>query len=345
MEDLQLSDGHPALVSAVYRERFRLLIDGSGIWAQPSGKLRFNVHEKGDMPVVGDWVVYRKSSGFGDSSIERILKRRTFLVRKESGSGFSRQILASNIDYAFILSSLNAEFNVRRIERFIALAQSGGVHPIVLLTKADLNPSAESMKLQVQRYLINLSVECISSATGYGISGLDTFLKPGKSVAFLGTSGVGKSTLVNRLLGCDAQSTKSIRESDSKGRHTTSRRELFLLPSGAMVIDTPGLREIQLWTESDALDQSFEDILKIQKLCEYRNCSHHGEPGCAVKEALDSGFLEQGRFLNYEKLIKETEHWESKNRIHLKQKRKQFNKQQTKKLRRIIQGKYGSGEF
>jgi ribosome biogenesis GTPase len=112
-----------------------------------------------------------------------------------------------------------------------------------------------------------------------------------------------------------------------------------------MVIDTPGLREIQLWTESDALDQSFEDILKIQKLCEYRNCSHHGEPGCAVKEALDSGLLEQGRFLNYEKLLKETEHWESKNRIHLKQKRKQFNKEQTKKLGRIIQGKYGSGEF
>ncbi|HVO09661.1 MAG TPA: ribosome small subunit-dependent GTPase A [Vicinamibacteria bacterium] len=297
------ADGlRPGRVVAGHTPRLSRVATASGeVMAELAGRLRHQANSPLDLPAVGDWVALRERPG-GGAVIEAVLPRRTAFVRRAAGERSLPQVLAANVDTVFLVMGLDADFNPRRLERALVLAWESGAEPVVLLNKADLNPEAEARRAEIERLVAGVPVLVTSAKQGQGLPALARWLSPGRTVALLGSSGVGKSTIVNRLLGREKQKTQEVRETDRRGRHTTSHRELVPLPGGALLVDTPGLREIQLWSEGSGLRTAFFDLQEIAGGCRFSDCGHGSEPGCAVRAAVAEGRLDPLRLDSFLKL-------------------------------------------
>jgi ribosome biogenesis GTPase len=293
-----------ARVSQQHRELYRVIGERGELNAVVSGKLAYHADGQLAFPAVGDFVmVDRQDANSGNAVIHHVLRRKSVFTRKAAGTANEEQVIAANIDTVFICMSLNADFNPRRAERYLAIAWDSQAKPVIVLTKSDLCNDLERKMDEISSVAPGLNVVVCSSENARGLDAVKTYIPSGETVAFIGSSGVGKSTLINRLLGEDALATKQIRGSDDKGRHTTTHRQLILLPSGGIVIDTPGMRELSLYTGD--LSKTFEDIDELAKQCKYNDCSHGSEPGCAVRRAIEKGTLSEKRFENYQKLQRE----------------------------------------
>lgn len=264
-------------------------------------------------PAVGDWVVLRSSPIAEDLAvIERVLERRTEFSRGAAGRQTKAQVVAANIDVVFIVSGLDQDHNPRRIERYLARIWASGAKPIVLLNKADLCPDVDERVAEIEAVAIGVDVVAISALEGDGVAVVREHLAPGRTAAFVGSSGAGKSTLINALVGENRMATNSIRESDGRGQHTTTHRQLILLPSGGLLIDTPGMRELQL-ADTEGLDNVFGDVEVLARSCRFNDCAHESEPGCAVLAAIEDGNLAPERFEHYRKLVAEARAFERRN--------------------------------
>jgi ribosome biogenesis GTPase len=295
----------PARVAVQQRGQYLLYTDRGELRGEAAGKIHYTARGSDDFPAVGDWVAV-KATGSGDRAlIEGILPRKTEFSRKVPGNRTAKQVLASNIDVVFLVSGLDGDFNVRRLERYLVLAKRSGAMPVVLLNKADLLDDPADLLHEAEAVARGAQVVLMSARTELGFDTLRSHLGPGITGALLGSSGVGKSTILNRLLGEERFRTQEVRESDSRGRHTTARRELVLIPSGGLLIDTPGMRELQLWDEGEGVQASFDDIEQLALRCKFTDCRHENEPGCAVRQALEDGSLEEDRLEGYRKLMRE----------------------------------------
>ena len=297
----------PARVLRGFRTSYSIALDDRVCLARVLGKFRHETQTLADFPVVGDWVAVKARKNDSRAVIHDILPRSSAFSRRAAGMELDAQVVAANIDTVFLVSGLDGEFNPRRIERFLTMAWESGAEPVVLLNKMDICEEVASRIEQTRQLAIDLPVLAISAQTGEGISQLESYLKEGASVALLGSSGVGKSSIINRLLGEERQLTGPVREYDDRGRHTTTHRELILLPTGALVIDTPGMREVQLWGDQEVLRLAFSDIIEIAAKCQFRDCSHEQEPGCAVLAAIEAGELDASRMESYRKQKRELE--------------------------------------
>ena len=268
-----------------------------------SGKFQFGAQSPSDYPAVGDYVM--ASCADPDTAIiHRVLPRKSLFVRKAAGTSKTEQVVAANIDTVFLCMSLNNDFNLRRLERYLAVAWESGADPVVVLTKADLCADLPQKQREVGAIAMGVEILTTSAMESDGYRQIMPYITEGRTVAFVGSSGVGKSTLINRLLGEERLATDGLRN-DDKGHHTTTHRELLVLPNGAMVIDTPGMRELGMWDAASGVGQTFGDIEELAARCRFRNCSHLGEPGCAVRAAIRSGELDSGRWQSYQKLKNE----------------------------------------
>lgn len=295
----------PARVTREHKSNYTVGCEHGELTAEIAGKFRFGAQTKGDLPTVGDWVVISARPDESRATIHALLPRKSAFVRKAAGNVTVEQVIAANIDTVFIVTGLDGNFNVRRIERYLTLAWESGANPVVLLNKADLCDNIDARTAEVETAAIGVAVHALSARDDHGLEALAPYLAPGKTSAFLGSSGVGKSSIINCLAGEAKLPTGDVREDDSRGRHTTTSRELLLLPSGGIVIDTPGMREIQFWGDDEGLKQAFDDIEQLAAQCRFRDCSHFSEPGCAVREGIENGSLLRQRFESYLKLKKE----------------------------------------
>jgi len=297
----------PARVVSVHRDGFVVGTAEGERSAELSGRLRHRTTVEGERPAVGDWVAVRLPAGDGVSIVQAVLPRRTHLSRKVPGALTAVQVVAANVDVVLIVAGLDGDYNPRRLERALVLAWDGGAQPAIVLNKADLlAPSEVAARIRATEEVApGVPVRAVSAATGEGLDGFTRSLAPGRTAALIGSSGVGKSTLVNRLLGADRQRTAAVRASDARGRHTTTHRELLRLPGGALLIDTPGLRELQLWAGPDALEGTFAEVERLAASCRFADCAHDGEPGCAVIGAVAEGTLSSARLESYRKLQRE----------------------------------------
>lgn len=301
----------PARIVSEERQRYRACSETGELNAELSGRMLHLAQTRGDFPAVGDWVAV-KSNGDGFARIQAILSRKSSFSRKVAGSTTEEQVVAANVDTLFIVTGLDGDYNLRRIERYLTLAWNSGANPVILLNKADVCPDVAEKVAAVEGIAFGIPVIVLSARTRQGLDALLPYINTGMTVALVGSSGVGKSSIINQLIGEDRQLVQEIREQDSRGRHTTTRRELIFLPTGGMIIDTPGMREIQLWTDEDSLQGAFEDIEAIAATCRFRDCRHESEPGCAVRQALQTGEIDRKRFQNYLKLQKEIAYLETR---------------------------------
>ncbi|GFN29954.1 ribosome small subunit-dependent GTPase A [Paenibacillus xylaniclasticus] len=308
----------PGRVTELRRERFTVMTERGEVTAVLKGSFYYNAEDRGDFPCVGDFVLLHYNES-GDSLITTVLPRRSKFSRADySGhdAGYAKsvreQVVATNFDYVFILSSLNWDFNIPRIMRYITQARQSGGQPVVILTKADLVEDCSVPLLEVIRAVPDVPVHAISSHTGLGLSELATYLTPGQTIVFLGMSGVGKSSLLNALMEQEVMKVQAIREVDSRGRHTTTHRQLFMLPSGSMVIDTPGMRELGLYHAEEGIRTSFADVEEWFTQCRFTDCRHQAEPGCAVLAALADGSLPRDRWEQYVTQQQENKYVEDK---------------------------------
>ncbi|MCA1054541.1 ribosome small subunit-dependent GTPase A [Rossellomorea aquimaris] len=301
LNDAQMNINGLGRIVTEQKGAYMVMTHDEDILCKISGRLHFETINRDGLPAVGDWVKLNKEGRV----IEGLLQRNSKFSRKKAGLEAEEQIIAANIDTIFILSSLNDDLNIGRLERYLLLCWESGANPVIVLTKADACETAEEKRIEVKEKLFGVNVINISSVTGDGIDDLRPFLELGKTVALVGSSGVGKSTLTNLLMDSIVQKTKEVRESDDKGRHTTTHRELFLLENGASIIDTPGMREIQLWQGQEGLSTQFGDIEEIALACKFKDCSHEEEPLCRIREAIQSGELDETRLLQYKKLQRE----------------------------------------
>jgi ribosome biogenesis GTPase / thiamine phosphate phosphatase len=298
-EQLQEDDLIPARVTAQHRGAYVARSEAGELRVGASGRIHY-AHEVGDpSPAVGDWVAIA-----GRTTITAVLPRRSAFVRKRAGFGSEEQVLAANVDTAFLLAGLDDDFSLRRLERYITTAWDSGAEPVVVLTKTDLCTDVAAALLAVESVAIGVLVHPVSNVTGEGLEAIEGHLRPGRTVVLLGSSGVGKSTLINRLAQAEVMRTAEV-AADGTGRHTTTHRELLSLSNGALVIDTPGLRELQLW-EGD-LSSAFEDIEALAAECRFRDCAHMREPDCAVLAAVDEGRLDLDRLRSWRKFQRELE--------------------------------------
>ena len=303
------AQGIPARITAVHKERYDLVSE----YGEGFGRLKTKEYFEGceEFPTTGDFVLINYNPS-GDSQIIKTLPRRTFFSRKDPTLGRGEQAVAANFDYVFIMQSLNQDFNTRRMERYLTLAWQSGAVPVVVLTKADLLEDYGEYVRIAERTATSVPVHAVSAITGEGMDRLKEYVIPGKTIVFLGSSGVGKSSLVNALAGEEIMVTNGIREDDSKGRHTTTHRQLIILKSGAMIIDTPGMRELGMWDVSVGLGEVFSDVEQFLGNCRFYDCKHLTEPGCAVKEAIASGELSKERWESYCKLGSEARYSDDK---------------------------------
>jgi ribosome biogenesis GTPase len=302
----------PARVIAEHRGEYRLITADGECSATPSGRLR---HAE-QLPVVGDWVVCPLSPGASKTSIGHVLPRRTKISRKVAGARTAEQVVAANVDTIFLVMGLDGDFNVRRIERFLAMIWDSGASPVVFLNKADLISDVEAKVSEVKTVCLDVPVHAMSCLDPDGVRCVSSYLEPKKTIAILGSSGVGKSTLINRLVGEEVLPTAAVRERDDRGRHTTSSRQLIRLPDGALLIDNPGIREIQLWGDGPGLSQTFEELEKLAQHCRFADCGHDQEPGCAVQRAVEEGTLSSDRVEAYTKLRREARYFEMRHDEH-----------------------------
>lgn len=324
----------PACISEENKGYYRVLAESGEFLAQVTGSARYHADERGDLPAVGDWVAIRPRPAERRATIVATLPRRTVLVRKMPGRTTQKQILATNLDVAFVVTSLNQEFNLRRIERYLAVVWDSGAKPVVLLNKADLQPDVESAIAMVRSVAPEVDVHSLSAITGEGLDSVRQHLEVGRTAAFIGSSGVGKSTIINRLAATPAQRVQPIRASDDRGQHTTTSRQLILLPSGGIIVDTPGMREMQLWTQDAGLSQAFGDLESLATHCRFRDCSHGHEPDCAVRKAIEDGQLPFERLENFHKMEAELRFLKSKTDVRTQQAVKQRAKRACKALKR-----------
>ena len=299
----------PARVTAVHRERYQIVCEHGETYARLKTKEYYVEFE--EFPTTGDFVLINYIAN-GDSQIIKTLPRKTFFSRLDPTPGRGEQAVASNFDYVFIMQSLYHDFNEKRLERYMTLAWQSGATPIIVLTKADLVEDYEGYIASIGVVAPGVEVYPVSSKTGYGMESLERYLQPKKTVVFLGSSGVGKSSLVNALAGKEIMGVNGIREDDSKGRHTTTHRQLIMLENGAMIIDTPGMRSIGMWDISTGLGEAFEDVEQYLGTCKFADCKHLTEPGCAIKQAIEDGRLSAERWDSYLKLKNEARYSDDK---------------------------------
>lgn len=291
-----------------YRNTYLLYTEQGEQWAEVTGKFRHQATGIQDFPVVGDWVVIQPSPTAQRSTIHAILPRTSKFSRKAVGGAIAEQMIATNVDTVFLVCGLDGDFNLRRIERYLMLTWDSGATPVIVLNKADLCLDLPQRLLEVESIAMGVPIVSLSAAQNQGLEGLQSYLQPGQTIALLGSSGVGKSTIANQLKGETVQAVQAVRMGDDRGKHTTTHRQLIPLPSGALMIDTPGMRELQLWAGTEGLPETFSDIETLAEHCHFRNCQHEKEPDCAIQQALVDGTLDRKRFLNYQKLQREAQH-------------------------------------
>lgn len=288
---------------------YKVITKEGMITGEVSGKAMYDASGTDDFPAVGDWVLLDRLDGqSGNAIILKVLQRKSKLSRKVAGKRFDEQIIATNIDTIFITMSVNNDFNIRRLERYLTIVWDSMAVPVILLTKVDLCQNIDSKMLEIEAASPGVDILTTSAVTGEGIQQITTYLGPGKTVAFVGSSGVGKSSIINYLKGEKIMAVKDLRN-DDKGRHTTTHRQLVPMSSGGVIIDTPGMREIQIMDVDTSLDKTFTDVETLAKNCKFNNCQHQSEPGCAIREALEDGTLDRGRWDNYIKMKKEIEYF------------------------------------
>lgn len=295
----------PARVIVEHKHAYRVLSEQGEWLATVAGHYAYESFSRTDYPAVGDWVLIEKMAGEEKAIIHKLFVRQSQFSRKIAGREIEEQIVAANVDIVLLVMSLNEDFNLRRLERYLIAAWDSGAKPIVVLTKADVCTELEFYVREVEAVAFGVDVFVTSAITGAGIEQIRSLFTDGVTGALLGSSGAGKSTLTNALCGLERMKVSDIREDDAKGRHTTTHRELVLLPNGGCLIDTPGMRELQLWDQGESLSSSFQDIDEFSAQCRYRDCSHTTEPGCAVLQAVDTGELEFSRLQSYFKLQRE----------------------------------------
>ena len=329
----------PARVGVEHRSQYVVLTGEQELEAKLSGKLRLHMEQTGDRPVVGDWVVIKPTAS-GGAIIHARLPRRSQFSRKTAGRTAEEQVMAANIDTVFLATAVTGDLNPRRLERYLLLAWESGATPVIVLTKADQVEDAPEVAASLGSIAIDVPVLVISSRTGYGIEELQPFLQPGRTVAVLGSSGVGKSTLINRLLGSERLRTADVRD-DGRGRHTTTYRELIRLPGGAIIIDTPGLRELQLWEADTGLQEAFADIDELATTCRFTDCRHESEPGCAVRAAVQNGTLSAERLDSFLRLRQELAFIEERHDARARAERNRAGRVGAKQLRKHLKEKRG----
>jgi ribosome biogenesis GTPase / thiamine phosphate phosphatase len=309
-------------ITSEHKNIYRVLVAGKEIMARVTGKLLYTAEESGDFPAVGDWVAVSVQKDQKNASIHAVLPRKSKFSRKVAGDNTREQVVAANVDTVFLVQGLDHDFNLRRTERYLVMAWESGAVPVIVLTKMDLCPDTDTKIIEVNSVAPGVPVHAISSTKNTGLEQLLPYIESGQTVAFLGSSGAGKSTLINRLLGKERQKVQQVRKDDSRGRHTTTYRELIQIPAGGCLIDTPGMRELQLWNAGGGLLDTFADITALSAKCRYDDCRHNTEPDCAVKSAVKEGILDSERWESYQKLQKELEYLNSKEDVILRIERK-----------------------
>lgn len=308
LADWENTSGQPGRVVVEHRGQYRVaMAEGGDIPARIAGSLRRSARSRVDFPAVGDWVACQIDPDGGQALIGGVLPRRSSLIRKVPGRVTEEQVLAANVDYVFVVNSLRTAVNLRRIERALILVWESGATPVIVLSQADLCPDLDAARRSHDAVALGAPVHVVSSLTGEGVADLAAYFADNRTAVLLGVSGAGKSTLINRLAGRDVLRVQDVR-ADGKGRHTTTHRELFLLPGGGLIIDTPGLRELQLWEGAAGLTEAFEDIKELAGGCRFPDCHHETEPGCAVGAAIAGGHLPAERLAAYHKLQREIVH-------------------------------------
>jgi ribosome biogenesis GTPase len=299
----------PGRVAVQHRGAWDVLAEPGELRCDVPGRLTHEAATTADLPVVGDWVAVDARPAEDAGTIRAVLPRRTKFSRKTAWQAAEEQVLCANVDVVFVVTSMNEDFNLRRLERYLTLAWESGAQPVIVLTKADLHPDAEAAVAEAESVAFGVPVHAVSVPQDVGLDDVRSHLGPGVTAVLLGSSGVGKSTLVNALAAEELLATQEIRD-DGRGRHTTTRRQLVLLPDGGVVIDTPGLRELQLWEAEEGLEEAFEDVVELETQCRFSDCRHETEPGCAIQAALADGRLSQERWDSFRKLERELEHLE-----------------------------------
>ena len=307
-QELQRPDCGVARITRVDRDRYLVRNEENEIQAEPTGKLLFGADSSADLPCVGDWVLVQYHNDGTLAIIHELLPRKSYLRRKSPGKNVDYQILAANVDTAFIMQSCDFDFNLRRMERYLVMLDDGHVEPIILLSKSDLvsTEDVEKRIADIRQARIEARVIAFSNMTAVGLNAVEGVLEKGKTYCMLGSSGVGKTTLLNHLLGGEFFDTNPVREKDGRGRHTTARRQLTILKNGALLIDTPGMRELGMMAVGTSIDDSFSDIHGLSKDCRFNDCTHTTEVGCAILAAVQSGELTEERYQSYMKLMKES---------------------------------------
>jgi ribosome biogenesis GTPase / thiamine phosphate phosphatase len=318
----------PGRVSAQHRGEYDVLTERGELRAHVAGRLRHEASSGENLPAVGDWVALR------ETTIHAVLPRRSAFLRKVAWSQTEAQVLAANVDTIFVVSGLDDDFSVRRLERYLTLAWESGASPVVVLTKADLCADPLARLLEAEQVAVGVPAHVVSNMTGEGVDELEAYLAPAKTVALLGSSGVGKSSLANRLLGGEVQATMEL-AADGTGRHTTTTRQLLRLPTGALLVDTPGLREIQLWSADDGIQEAFADVDELAADCRFNDCAHIREPGCAVQAAIDKGRLPRERLQSYRALQRELRRLAAKQDARLRSEERKQRAALARSLRKV----------
>jgi ribosome biogenesis GTPase / thiamine phosphate phosphatase len=326
-QELQLSEFRLARITRVDRGRYLIRNETMEVQAEVTGQLLYSTALYQDLPCVGDWVVVQYHNEGELAIIHQLLPRKTFLRRKSPGNKVDYQMIAANIDIAFLIQSCDTNFNLRRMERYLVIASEGHIEPVILLSKSDLIPASnlEEKIAEIRQARISAKVISFSNITSKGLDNLKAILEKGKTYCLLGSSGVGKTTLLNHLIGQELFETKPVREKDRRGRHATARRQMTIVDNGALLIDTPGMRELGMMAVSSSIDDSFGDIHQLSGNCRFNNCTHTTERGCTIIMALESGELDKDRYQSYLKLMKESKFHEM-SYVEKRRKDKQFGR-------------------